>query len=124
MSEELINAAKARVADVVAKINGGMGEDISYDEKFEEIKAQAEKLSSVTGEQPDWSAIAVTSEELLQEKSKDFRVACYLAACKGRKNVEGMLDALVLLREMADQYWEEMHPPLRRARARGGMLSG
>ncbi len=122
MSEELITAAKERVADLVAKINGGVGEDISYDEKFEEIKAETEKLSSVTGEQPDWSSIAVTSEELLQDKSKDFRVACYLAACKARSNVDGMLDALVLLREMADQYWEDMYPPLRRVRARAGML--
>jgi len=122
MSEELLAASKERVADLLEKINGGAGEDISYDEKFEEIKTETEKLSSVTGEQPDWSGIAVTAEEILQERSKDFRVACYLGCCKMREGVDGVMDALVFLQGLTEQYWEDMYPPLRRIRARAGML--
>ena len=123
MNEELLNASKERISDLLEKINGGMGEDISYDEQFEELKQEAEKLSSVSGEQPNWSSMAVTAEEILQEKSKDFRVACYLATCKGREGtVDGVADALMLVKELGEQFWEEMYPPLRRVRARAGML--
>ena len=74
--DPLIAASAQRIADLLEPINGGVGEDVSYDEKFDEIKNETEKLSSLSGETCDWSSIAVTSEEILQEKSKDFRVAC------------------------------------------------
>ncbi|MBW2459853.1 MAG: type VI secretion system protein TssA, partial [Deltaproteobacteria bacterium] len=63
MSEELLAASKERIADLLEPIAGGVGEDISYDEQFEEIKNETEKLASLTGESCDWSSIAVTSEE-------------------------------------------------------------
>lgn len=121
--DPLIAAAKERVADLLEPINGGVGEDVSYDEKFDEIKNEVEKLSSLTGEVCDWSSIAVTSEEILQSKSKDFRVACYLATCKLRQgNLDGVIDGMVLIQEITEKYWEEMFPPLRRMRARAGMV--
>ena len=123
MSEELLAASKERIADLLEPIAGGVGEDISYDEQFEEIKNETEKLASLTGETCDWSSIGVTAEEILQEKSKDFRVACYLATCKAREGtLEGVLDGLMLMQEMAGKWWEEMYPPLRRIRARAGMV--
>ncbi len=123
MSEELIAASKERIADLLEPVNGGAGEDISYDEKFEEIKAEVEKISSLAGETPNWGDVAVNAEELLQEKSKDFRVACYLATCKCLEGkLESVLDALLLLRQITDTFWDEMFPPLRRIRARAGMV--
>ncbi|MCA9625689.1 MAG: type VI secretion system ImpA family N-terminal domain-containing protein, partial [Myxococcales bacterium] len=121
--EEVIKAAEERVASLLEPINGGVGEDISYDEQFDEIKNETEKLSSLSGEVCDWGSVAVTSREILEEKSKDFRVACYLATCKCREGtIDGVLDGLVLLKGITDKYWDDMFPPLRRMRARAGMV--
>lgn len=123
MSEELIAASKERIADLLEPINGGAGEDVSYDDKFEIIKAEVEKIASLAGEAPNWGEIALNAEELMQEKSKDFRVACYLATCKCLRNdLEQVLDAVVLLKEVTNGFWEDMFPPLRRIRARAGMV--
>ena len=123
MSEELIQAAKERIADLLEPINGGTGEDISYDEKFEELKSEVEKIASLAGETPNWGTVALIAEELLQEKSKDFRVACYLATCKAREgDLDKLLDSLLLLREITNSFWDDMFPPLRRIRARAGMV--
>jgi type VI secretion system protein VasJ len=120
--EELITAAKDRIADLIEPIDGGVGQDVTYDEKFEQIKSETDKLASLTGEVCDWSNVAVRAEEILQERSKDFRIACYLAACKMRSDLPGVLDGILLLEELSSRYWDTMHPPLRRLRARAGML--
>ncbi|MFP6685576.1 MAG: type VI secretion system ImpA family N-terminal domain-containing protein, partial [Polyangiaceae bacterium] len=67
MSEELIAASIERIKDLLEPINGGVGEDVSYDEKFDEIKNETEKLTSFGGDQPDWSIVGVLAEELLQD---------------------------------------------------------
>ncbi len=123
MSEELLAAAKERIKSLLEPINGGTGEDISYDEKFDEIKAETEKLSSLAGEECNWGSVLVNAEEILEDKSKDFRVACYWATAKMRDgSLEDILDGFVLLNEIIEQYWETMFPPLRRIRARAGMV--
>lgn len=123
MSEELIAAAIARMEDLLQPINGGVGEDISYDERFDEIKNQTEKLSSLTGETCNWDKVGATSSELLLEKSKDFRVGCYLATVKLREGkIESVVDGLVLLDELTKRYWDTMFPPVARLRARAGMV--
>src|SRR5687768_13734406 len=124
MSEEIIAAARERIADLLEPIRGGVGDDVSYDEKFEEIKAETDKLQSLTGAACNWPRVAEVGTELLTDKSKDFRVACYLAACKLRQgDLDAVLDGLVLLNDMSTRFWDDMYPPLRRIRARAGMIS-
>jgi type VI secretion system protein VasJ len=123
MSEELLNESLSRIEDLLAPINGGAGADVSYDEKFEEIKVEVDKLSSLAGVNCNWGQVATLSEEILSEKSKDFRIACYLACCKIRQGeLSAMLDGLVLVRELIGRYWDSMYPPLNRLRARAGMV--
>jgi type VI secretion system protein VasJ len=123
MSEELIAASKERVAELLQPINGGPGEDVSYDDKFEALKAETEKIASLTGEKPNWGEVSTLSDELLRDKSKDFRLACYLATCMCLdQKLEPVLDALMLLRGITETFWEDMFPPLRRIRARAGMV--
>ena len=123
MSEELLAASVSRLEDLLAPINGGVGEDVSYDEKFEAIKLEIDKLSSLAGDAVNWGAVSSMSEEILQEKSKDFRIGCYLACCRMRTGeLEKVLDGLILLQEMSVRFWDDMYPPLRRIRARAGMI--
>jgi type VI secretion system protein VasJ len=123
MSEELINESKGRIEDLLAPINGGAGEDVSYDEKFEQIKLEIDKLSSLAGDSCNWGSVASMSEEILQEKSKDFRIGCYLACCRMREGtLASVLDGLLFLSELTTRFWEGMYPPLNRIRARAGMI--
>ncbi|MBM4360639.1 MAG: type VI secretion system protein TssA, partial [Deltaproteobacteria bacterium] len=123
MSEELLQESLGRIEDLLAPINGGTGEDVSYDEKFEQVKLEVDKLSSLAGESCNWGQVSTLSEELLLEKSKDFRIACYLACCKMRAgDLKDVLDGLVLVRELMTRYWDKMYPPLNRLRARAGMV--
>jgi type VI secretion system protein VasJ len=122
MSEELIAQAKERIADLLEPINGGVGDDVSYDEKFEQIKLEVDKANSVSGDKPNWGTVSTNAEELLQEKTKDFRVAAYLACAKCRSDLQSVLDGIVLLSEITQKFWDDMHPPLRRIRARAGMV--
>ena len=121
--EEVLAEAKSRIEELIAPINGGVGEDISYNEQFEALKSEAEKMQSLTGETPNWGNMETSAAELLSEKSKDFRVACYLAAAKGRAGTtQELLDALVLVNELDKAFWDTMHPPAKRMRARAGMF--
>ncbi|MEM1031877.1 MAG: type VI secretion system ImpA family N-terminal domain-containing protein, partial [Myxococcota bacterium] len=122
MSEALIQAADERIADLLEPVSGGVGEDVSYDEKFDEIRNETEKMQSLSGGTVDWGVVAVTAEEILQDRSKDFRVACYLATCKIRSGLEGTLDGILLITRITEKFWDEMYPPLKRMKARAGML--
>ncbi len=123
MSEEKISQAKARIQDLIEPISGGAGQDVSYDESFELIKVEVEKLQSLASDVCNWGAVTSLSEEILRERSKDFRIASYLAAGKMRaRSLDGLLDGLLLMQEITDRFWETMFPPLNRIRARAGMV--
>lgn len=123
MSEALLTESLARIEDLLAPIDGGAGADVSYDEKFEQVKLEVDKLSSLGGDKCNWGTVAANSEELLLEKSKDFRIACYLACSHIREGeLTKLLDGIVLVRELMSRYWDNMFPPLNRLRARAGMV--
>ncbi|MBK6520715.1 MAG: hypothetical protein IPG04_42965 [Polyangiaceae bacterium] len=52
-AEDVINAAKARLEGALAPIDGGVGEDASYDEAFEAIKTELDRASSIDGGSTD-----------------------------------------------------------------------
>jgi type VI secretion system protein VasJ len=122
--EEVVAASKTRIEHLLAPVNGGVGEDISYDERLEAIKAETDKASSLTGEQINWGNVASLAAELLETKSKDFRLACYCAAARLQEaRLETVLDAMVLMTEFVKAHWDACHPPLKRIRARAGILA-
>jgi len=105
--EDVINATKEKLEAVLAPIDGGAGADISYDEGFEKVKSEVEKMTSMSGGKTDWNVIIATSEELLGEKGKDFRVALYYAAARvNTEGVAGLLAGFVVLSELITNFWE------------------
>jgi type VI secretion system protein VasJ len=122
--DEALTESRTRIAPLLEPVAGGVGEDISYDPQFEAIKAEIDKLQSLEGAKVDWSLVVANCEELLVDKSKDFRTACYFAAAKPHTdNYAGLLDGLVLMKELCAVFWEPMYPPIRRLKARGNLLS-
>ena len=108
---------------MLAPIGGGVGEDISYDERFEALKNEVDKLQALEGGKVDWGMVASTADELLAERSKDFRVAIYYAAARAQLDGPmGLLEGLLLVRDLDAAFWETMFPALRRPKARGNLV--
>ena len=121
-AEDVIADAKNRLEALIAPINGGAGADVSYDEAFEAMKNEVDKLQSLSGGKVDWPAVAANAEEVLASKGKDFRVAIYHAAARSLTDgLPGLLDAFVLLDALIEAYWETMGPPLKRPKARANL---
>jgi type VI secretion system protein VasJ len=127
-AEDVILASQSKLGALLAPIQGGgeggVGADVSYDEIFEGLKNEVDKLQSMSGDKPNWGHIVGTADEILSEKSKDYRVAVYWAA--GRAHLDGLtglLEGLVLMRDIAAAFWEAMYPALKRPKARGNLVA-
>src|SRR5690242_575393 len=106
-ASDAIEQSKGRLESLLAPINGGVGDDVSYDEAFDVVKNEVEKLNSLAGEKVDWDAVASNTSDILSERSKDFRLALYFAAAKAQKGgFEGLLDGLVLVQGLTAQFWD------------------
>jgi type VI secretion system protein VasJ len=99
------------------------GQDLSHDQEFEEVKQEIDKLSSVSGAQPNWSMVVVVGEELLRNRTKEFRLLVWIAVAKFHTTgILGLVQGLALLRDVSARFWDDMHPGLKRKRARANLL--
>ena len=122
-AEDVINETRGRLEALLAPIDGGVGQDVSYDTTFEAMKAEVDKLQAIEGGKLDWQSLVSSGVELLSERSKDFRVALYYAAARGNLGgLPGLLEGLVLVAELNKAFWEPMYPPLKRPKARGNLI--
>ncbi|MFO0554570.1 MAG: type VI secretion system protein TssA [Polyangiaceae bacterium] len=122
--EEIQAEIKTRLEALIAPIEGGVGADASFDDSFEAVKREIDKVNSLEGGTTDWNAVRNGSEDILSNKSKDFRVALYYWVASALTGAtKGALDGLVVLNELCNAYWEPMYPPLKRPRARGNLCS-
>ncbi|MCZ7682603.1 MAG: type VI secretion system ImpA family N-terminal domain-containing protein [Sandaracinaceae bacterium] len=118
MSEEV---AKGRIEPWLAPIAGASpaGEDMRYDPLHEQIRAEAAKLENPAGGPPDWARLVKQAEQLTSQKSKDLLIEAY--AAYGLYQVDGLLglaSGVFLLAESMERFWDTMHPPAKRLRAR------
>ncbi len=123
---ELRETLDEKVAPLKAAIAGAepQGVDASYEPEFEEVKAEIDKLGSVEGEQPDWGKVATGSAEILQNKSKDLRLATWLAVARMvQSGPAGLAEGLLGLLVICQEHWDGMFPPVKRARARGNLAT-
>ncbi|MBF0170489.1 MAG: type VI secretion system protein TssA [Nitrospinae bacterium] len=96
------------------------GDEARSDDAFEKLQAEIDKLSTPSGDGiVDWEKVITLSTAILQTKSKDLLVACYL--CAGlfeTRQVEGLLPGLTVLRDMVETWWDDLFPAKRRMRGR------
>jgi type VI secretion system protein ImpA len=95
------------------------GPDLEYDAEFGEMERAAQSKAEqqfgdtiVSAEPPEWKAVRKKVDSLL-ERTKDMRVAVYLARCA--LNLEGLPSfelAIRLLRGYLETYWDSVHPEL------------
>lgn len=104
--------------------DSAVGRDLSYDADFERLSEEVAKATSLAGASPDWRMVLTEGARILQAQSKDLRVATWVIA--GAAFVDGWKGTALSLEAyaaMLDVFWETMHPPPKRTRARAGLVT-
>ncbi|MGB7478876.1 MAG: type VI secretion system ImpA family N-terminal domain-containing protein, partial [Burkholderiaceae bacterium] len=100
------------------------GADVRGEPDFDLLQDEMAKLSSPSSSGTlDWNQVARLATTLLAEKGKDLLVASYLAgALLQTRGLPGLADGLGVLRDLLEQYWDTLFPPLQRLRGRRNAL--
>jgi len=107
--------------DLLVPVSAGQpcGEDVSFDECMDAIAA-ARRQDDPTLEQGEWAATLHTADwplvasrcaELLRSRSKDVRLAVWLAEARAHTHrLRGLGDGFHLLASLCERFWQDLHP--------------
>ena len=96
------------------------GEDITFSQELDAIARarQHDDPSLDQGEwvtalkEADWPFVATRCEQLIAARSKDLRVAVWLAEAHAKtRHFRGLGDGYALLAGLCERYWEGLYPP-------------
>lgn len=99
--------------------DGPCGEDLSFSAEFDVLQearrfddptlAQGEWVTEI--KEADWAGVMRLGSDLLAHRSKDLRLAAWLAEarCK-RDGLAGLADGYELLLGLCERFWGEIHP--------------
>ncbi|MBU0641326.1 MAG: type VI secretion system ImpA family N-terminal domain-containing protein, partial [Planctomycetes bacterium] len=91
-----------------------VGDPIRYDETFEALQAQLDRIGSLTGEEPDWRVVVELASAILKSKSKDLLVMTYLTVgLFEQEGYAGLAAGLEAYREFLSAYWESCFPKVK-----------
>ena len=101
------------------------GDDVRFEPEFEELESEIQKLSSLTfSGGVDWDKIIKLSQNILSQKSKNLLVATYLSfALMKTRGLSGFADSVHVIRDLLDNFWDSMYPPIKRMRGRINAIS-
>lgn len=95
------------------------GEDLSFSSEFDAIQ-ESRRSDDATLDQgewvtdlktADWFAVSRQCGQLLSTRSKDLRLAVWMAeACTRTRGFAGLADGYRLVAGLCDRYWEHIHP--------------
>ncbi|MGP1664835.1 MAG: type VI secretion system protein TssA [Rhodanobacter sp.] len=95
------------------------GEDLSFSSEFDAIQ-ESRRSDDATLDQgewitelksADWAAVTQQCEKLLSSRSKDLRLAVWVAeACTRTQGFAGLADGYRLVARLCERYWEHIHP--------------
>ncbi|CAN7203160.1 type VI secretion system protein TssA [Pseudoduganella sp. LjRoot289] len=97
------------------------GEDISFSSEVDEIvKARlADDPTLAQGEwvvalkEADWPLVATRCAALIESRSKDLRLAVWLAEAHAKtRSFRGLGDGFALLAGLCSKYWDGLHPAI------------
>ena len=88
-----------------------VGDPVRYDEVFENLQAQMDRMGSLTGEVVEWKVVVELATEILTGKSKDLLVMTYLAlGLFETEGYAGLAAAFETYREFLRNFWEGCFP--------------
>ena len=120
MDEKLLTLGSVPVSD-----ENPTGENAKYDEEYEQLLAELGKLESVSADGGvDWPLVTDLATGILESKSKDILIACYLAhGLYQQQGLSGLEAGMKVICDMLETYYDDMFPPLKRVKARANALS-
>ncbi len=107
--EQIVNLGREPIS-----AESPVGDPVRYDELFEQLQAQMDRIGSLTGEEVDWAEVTNLATEILQNKSKDLLVMAYL--CLGLFHHEGyggLAAGLEGLSELLKNFWDGCYPKVK-----------
>ena len=111
---------------LLTPINGEnpAGEACNYEDEYEAIEHEVAKLSAIELEEVNWELVADNCQELLQEKTKDLQLCCYLAVSLFQvQGYAGLNEGVQLVDQMQNSFWHDLYPPLKRMRGRAAAIN-
>ena len=95
------------------------GDDLIFSSDFDFIRearrfddpslSQGEWVTQI--KEAEWDKVIARCTDILAEKSKDLRVAGWLAEASGKtRGLAGLTDSFRLLGGLCDIYWDDVHP--------------
>lgn len=101
-----------------------LGQDISFETEFEQLREEAEKSFSLHQGTTDWELVLQMATALLERRSKDVWVFCYgVRASYECHGLEGTALGLSILNDYLENYWETLYPPAGRPLRRAAPLN-
>lgn len=95
------------------------GEDLSFSSEFDAIQ-ESRRSDDATLDQgewvtdlktADWFAVSRQCGQLLSTRSKDLRLAVWMAeACTRTQGFAGLADGFRLVAGLCERYWDDIHP--------------
>jgi type VI secretion system protein VasJ len=94
------------------------GRDARHEPEHESVRAEVQKLASLSGGKVDWKLVETVGTTLLASKSKDLLIAAYVAHAMFEQNaLPGCMEGLALLTNLLTHFGDALHPLRSRARA-------
>ncbi len=91
-----------------------VGGPVRYDEIFENLQAQMDRIGSLTGEEVEWQIVVELATEILKTKSKDLLVMTYLTlGLFESEGYAGLAAGFEAYREFLKNFWEGCFPKVK-----------
>jgi len=99
------------------------GENLSAEAEYEALQTEATKDAGIHGP-IDWEKVVAEGTEILRSRSKDFKVASWVAVgLTHLEQYQGLRDGLSIVIGMIEQHWDAAFPPAKRMRGRANAFS-
>ncbi len=91
-----------------------VGDPIRYEEIFENLQAQMDRIGALTGEEVEWNVVVDLATDILKTKSKDLLVMTYLSlGLFENEGYAGLAAALEAYGEFLKTFWEGCFPKVK-----------
>lgn len=91
---------------ILEPINGGVGDDPRYSDRFDRLKQEVQKTQDV-----DFELIVSTGRDILADEAKDLRVATYLALGLAKlEGFSGLIESMHIIAELFERFGDELQP--------------
>ena len=91
-----------------------VGDPVRYEDEFEQLQGQMDRLTALTGEQIQWPTVVSLGSDILKSKSKDLLVMTYLGVGLFEEHgYKGLAAALDCYTRFMETFWTDCFPKVK-----------